>query len=116
MLLGALAAIAGVAAPAQTLSVPGGDGLSVALGERESITPNSLCVMTCEARRNGAGTVLCGASGVNCDDVSSWSGWKKKTVIFRAPAGSGWSQARVGTYNSPSGAQFRNITIRKASV
>ncbi|MBQ5796152.1 MAG: hypothetical protein IIW14_09200, partial [Kiritimatiellae bacterium] len=76
MLLGALAVVAGTAA-AQTLSVPGGSGLSVAHGERESIAPNSLCVMTCDARRNGAGTVLCGASGVSCDDVSSWSGWKR---------------------------------------
>jgi hypothetical protein len=116
MLLGALAAIAGVAAPAQTLSVPGGDGLSVALGERESITPNSLCVMTCEARRSGAGTVLCGASGVSCDDVSSWSGWKKETVVFRAPDNVGWTKARVGTYNSPAGAQFRNVTVRKATA
>ena len=116
ILLSAFAAVAGVAVSAQTLTVPGGSGLSVAHGERESIAPNSLCVMTCEARRNGSGIVLCGASGVSCDDASSWSGWKKETVVFRTPGNADWTKARVGTYNSPAGAQFRNVTVRKATA
>ena len=116
ILLGAFAAVTGVAVSAQTLTVPGGKGLSVAHGERESIAPNSLCVMTCEARRNGAGIVLCGASGVSCDDASSWSGWKKETVVFRAPDNADSTKARVGTYSSAAGAQFRNIAVKKATV
>ena len=110
----AAALLAASSVAAGETRVPGKDGLSVVFGDKTGVAPNSLSLMKCEAKRLGAGTVLCGTGEVSCDDSSSWDGWKRKCVIFRTSAGSDAQRPRVGTYNSPSGALFRNIALGRA--
>ena len=84
----AAALLAASSVAAGETRVPGKDGLCVVFGDKTGVAPNSLSMMTCEAKRLGAGTVLCGTGEVSCDDSSSWDGWKRKCVIFRTSAGS----------------------------
>ena len=111
----AVALAAGVAGAAE-LFVPGGRDLAVTNLAKVPVPPNSVCVVSCEAKRLQSGFVLCGTGSVNCDFTSSWSGWKRLTVVFRAPSMPGGQGPRIGTYNSQAGALFRDVSIRTAKA
>ena len=107
-------ALAAGAACASEFFVPGGKDLAVTNLAKVPVPPNSVCVVSCEAKRLQSGFVLCGTGSANCDFTSSWSGWKRLAVVFRAPSAPGGQGPRVGTYNSQAGALFRDVSIRTA--
>ena len=96
--------------------VPGGKELAVTNLAAVTLPANSVCTMSCEMKRLCSGFVLFGSSDVNVDDTSSWSGWKRKTIVFRSPSGKDSQTPRIGTYNADTGAMCRDISIRPAKA
>ena len=104
-------AVAAAAGATDEFAVAGGDGLKVRMGEAFAVASNATYVVECEAKRLGSGTVLFGTTEANVDDSSSWSGWKRKSAVFRSAATTSRISPRFGSFNLASGTVFRAFAI-----